>query len=201
MTEDGKSFLAFDTEEENRIIGFATDDNLRLLCNSAVLQCDGSLKTAPKMYHQLCTLHVDIEPSSNSETVPILYALLPDKRKQTYTELFKSISSKCETVGLQFNPVKVMMDFEAAPISAVKELYPNCSISGCNFHFSQCLWRKVQKAGLSVQYTEKDSVVREYMRPVAALAHLPVRDIPDGWLALMEECPNEDFPQLDEFND
>ena len=53
VTEDGKNFLAFDTEEESRIIGFATDDNLRLLCSS------NTVKPAPKMFYQLYTLHVD----------------------------------------------------------------------------------------------------------------------------------------------
>ena len=200
VTEDGKSFLAFDTEEESRIIGFATDDNLRLLCSSITVQCDGTFKTALKMFYQLYTLHVDTGLGNSSETVPILYALLPDKHKLTYLKLFKCISHKCKTIGLDFNPVEVMMDYEPAPINAVKQLYPDCSISGCNFHFNQCLWRKIQKIGLSSQYTE-DSVLREHVRSVAALAHLPMKDVTEGWLELMEECPDKEYPQLEEFND
>ena len=77
------------------------------------------------------------------------------------TDLFLNIHSKCEDLGLVFNPPKLRLDYEAASVGVANELYPVCQISGCNFHFNQCLWRTVQIVGLSVQYTRKDSVVRK----------------------------------------
>ena len=44
-------------------------------------------------------------------------------------------------------------------------------------------------------------VVREHVRSVAALAHLRPADVHEGWMALMEVCPNEEFQQLVMFND
>ena len=200
-TMDGKDFLAFDSQPQNRIVGYATADNLRLLCESTDVQCDGTFKTAPKLFHQLYTLHVSLGTGNNTETVPVMYALLPDKRKETYRELFKKINLKCEDLGLQFNPPKLRLDYEPAPISVVNELYPGCQLSGCNFYFNQCLWRKLQNVGLSVQYARKESVVREHVRSVAALPHLCPADVHEGWMALMEVCPTDEFPQLVMFND
>ena len=50
-TMDGKDFRAFDSQPQNRIIGYATVDNLRLLCESTDMQCDGTFKTVPKLFH------------------------------------------------------------------------------------------------------------------------------------------------------
>ena len=197
-TLDGKNVLAFD---DGKIIGFATDDNLRLLCASNDVQCDGTFKTVPRLFHQLYTLHVTLGSGDTEETVPVIYAMLPDKRKETYRDLFMQINAKCQNFGLEFNPQKIRLDFESAPIGVIKDLYPTCRLSGCNFHFNQCLWRKVQNIGLFVQYAQADGAVREHVRSVAALAHLPPADILEGWLALIGECPIDVHPQLENFND
>ena len=59
----------------------------------------------------------------------------------------------------------------------------------------------MQYAGLSVLYTQKESIVRVHVRSTAALAHLRPADVHDGWIALLEECPTRKFLQLDTFND
>ena len=59
----------------------------------------------------------------------------------------------------------------------------------------------MQNVGLSVQYTQADGAVREHVRSVALLAHLPPADILEEWLALMGECPIDVHPQLENFND
>ena len=59
----------------------------------------------------------------------------------------------------------------------------------------------MQNIDLSVQYAQAEGAVREHVRSVAALAHLPPADILQGWLALMGECPIDVHPQLENFND
>ncbi len=106
-TLDGKNVLAFD---DGKIIGFATDDNLRLLCASNDVQCDGTFKTVPRLFHQLYTLHVTLGSGDTEETVPVIYALLPDKRKETYRDLFMQVNANCQNFGLEFNPQKIRLD-------------------------------------------------------------------------------------------
>ena len=91
--------------------------------------------------------------------------------------MFQKLNLKCEDLGLQFNPPKLRLDHEPAPICVINELYPGCQLSGCNFHFN------LQNVGLSVQYAQKESVVRGHVRSVAALAHLRPADVLEGgWL-------------------
>ncbi|KAI0216672.1 hypothetical protein LSAT2_031338, partial [Lamellibrachia satsuma] len=72
---DGKDILAFDS---HRIIGFATEDNLRQLCESIDMHGDGTFKTAPKLFHQLYTLLCSILATMQAWTQTIVlssYAL------------------------------------------------------------------------------------------------------------------------------
>ena len=72
-------------------------------------------------------------------------------------------------------------------------------VSGCNFHFNQSLFRRVQHEGLVSDYREI-SEVQQHVRMTAALSHLPVDKVVDGWIAVMEECPSENS-KLDSWND
>jgi len=44
-----------------------------------------------------------------------------------------------------FEPKVVHVDFELAVINAILQSFPTTRITGCTFHFSQCVWRKVNK--------------------------------------------------------
>ena len=50
------------------------------------------------------------------------------------------------------NPKLVLLDFEKAAISAVKEVFPDCQVIGCYFHFIQALWKNIQNKGLTTEY-------------------------------------------------
>ena len=51
-----------------------------------------------------------------------------------------------------------MVDFEAALWRALTVEFPDASIKGCTFHYSQAIWRKVQEIGLQKAYMEKRRV-------------------------------------------
>ena len=46
-----------------------------------------------------------------------------------------------------------MSDFELLLVQSLELQFPSACIHGCYFHFTQCLWRKVQSLGL-VEATE-----------------------------------------------
>ena len=52
-----------------------------------------------------------------------------------------------------------------------------------------------------MQYTQKERVVRENVRSVAVLTHRYPANVHQRWMALVEVCPIEEFPQLVMFND
>ena len=58
-------------------------------------------------------------------------------------------------------PGEVMTDDELALVQSLSLAFPGAALRGCHFHFTQCLWRKVQKLGLAEDYREKDETVCE----------------------------------------
>jgi hypothetical protein len=47
-----------------------------------------------------------------------------------------------------WSPNTIKVDFEAAVISTINKVLPDFVITGCNFHFSQRLWRKIKNIRL-----------------------------------------------------
>lgn len=156
---------------------------------------DGTFKSCCPLFDQLYTLHVDLGSTEQSTVVvPAAFALLPDRKESTYRSLFQLIR-QCVP---QFSPKKIHIDYEKAAINAIKEMFPETTIKGCNFHFNQALWRKVQELGLATLYRDNEDI-RNHIRMCAALAYLPEETLPDAWLIIMESAPNE--PLLAKFND
>ncbi|KAG8175298.1 hypothetical protein JTE90_027112 [Oedothorax gibbosus] len=136
------------------MIIFATDDGRDSLRNNKSFFVDGTFKSCPGQFTQLYTIHVDL--GSNDQEVNIVvaaFALLQRKDTATYERLFSVLKEKC-----QFNPDSVIIDFEAAAIIALKNVFNDVDINGCHFHFAQCLWRNVQKIGLTTDYREDENV-------------------------------------------
>jgi hypothetical protein len=55
-----------------------------------------------------------------------------------------------------WSPKIIKVDFEAAVVSATNKVFLDSVITGCNFHFNQCLWRQIQNSGLTVEYKENE---------------------------------------------
>ena len=73
-------------------------------------------------------------------------------KKNIYTKAFSR--SKSSTFALNFilDPKLVLLDFEKAAISAIKEVFPSCKVLGCYFHFIQAFWKNIQSKGLTDEY-------------------------------------------------
>lgn len=57
--------------------------------------CDGTFFSCPKPFTQMFSIHADIAVSaSTTNVVPIVYALMSDKKQESYYALFKIIKSQ-----------------------------------------------------------------------------------------------------------
>ena len=141
LTNKGENFLVYDTGslDEERLLIFGTDENLRLLCLHKDWFLDGTFDITPLLIKQVYTIHI----IKCNKVYPMVYCLLPNKKKLTYIKLFKIILEK---VGKRPNSVNV--DFEKAVFSAAEKVFRGCEIYGCFFHFSQSLFRRIQLKGL-----------------------------------------------------
>ena len=86
----------------------------------------------------------------NGKQFPLVYALLPDKSRQTYSRLLELVKRKTVSLELNLSPSKFLGDFELAIKQAVDLCFPLADFKGCYFHFSQALMRKFQALGLQV---------------------------------------------------
>ena len=74
---------------DTRILVLTTDSKHDFFCKSIRWWGDGNLKAAPKLWTQLYTIH----GQKSGYTVPGVYALLPNKRKEMYVHLFTKMKS------------------------------------------------------------------------------------------------------------
>ncbi|XP_018494113.1 uncharacterized protein LOC108863911 [Galendromus occidentalis] len=91
------------------------------------------------------------------------------------------------------------LDFEVSMLRSIAELFPSSNVKGCAFHFSQCLWRKVQDLGICRYYD--DPLVKKFIRCAGALALVPLSQIDSAWLEIDGESPPSDHPAYSALED
>lgn len=188
------SFLLIDDGSDERILAFSINNGSDLR-QADIILADGTFKSCCRLFDQLYTLHMDIGSTAEATCViPVLYALLPNRKEATYIRLFTLLKEKLS----DFSPKVIKVDFEIAAIQAFRRTFPGAEIKGCNFHFNQAIWRKVQALGLVDSYKE-DVQIRQHIRMCAALAHLPQEFVDDGWLYIMQSSPDNEA--IRKFND
>ncbi|RNA35677.1 hypothetical protein BpHYR1_024196 [Brachionus plicatilis] len=100
--------------DENRILLFTTEDNLRLLEKYRDWYCDGTFDISPVLFKQLYSIHIVV----NNKDLPLVYALLPNKKQSSYTKLFRLIKSFTTK-----EPKTINVDFEKAVFNSVKTVF------------------------------------------------------------------------------
>lgn len=168
---DPQQFLLYDNcNNNNRILVFASHPCLKAMSTSKHLFMDGTFATCPREFYQVYIIHAQIGHGN----IPIVYALLQNKTKETYKELLLVIKSYCSSV------ISISIDFERAMIHAIEEIFDDeVCIQLCFFHLNQSIWRKVQELGLVVKYKENQQF-KLAVKLISALAFLPVNIIKKG---------------------
>ncbi|KAG0438388.1 hypothetical protein DMUE_3121 [Dictyocoela muelleri] len=92
----------------------------------------------------------------------------------------KNKSQKAYEVGLNFilskctkTPQKVLIDFEQAAYLAFSNIFIDCDIYGCFFHFYQNIYKNVLKNLLSKRY-KCDSEFRLTVKMIMSFAFIPI---------------------------
>ncbi|XP_021370157.1 uncharacterized protein LOC110461150 [Mizuhopecten yessoensis] len=156
------------------MIAFAASENLAELAASDVTFSDGTFYTCPTMFHQIYSIHVQIE----GIMTPAIYALLPRKIQAIYNRFFTLLQDHMENLQIPFRPTTAFVDFEVAAHNAIRSVVPGINIKGCFFHYTQCIWRKAQSTGLQTLYLENDDV-KLLVRRAAVLPLIPLDRIED----------------------
>lgn len=131
-TLKNENFLLINNKEKN-IVVFSCEKNLKFMCNQETLFMDGTFDFCTKYFLQLFTIHA----YSNNIYVPVVFCLLLNKKKSTYTELFQLIREKCTESGYHLLPKTVVVDYEIAIHLSLQDNFPAANIVGCRFHLTQ----------------------------------------------------------------
>lgn len=144
---------------------------------------DGTFKSVAKPFYQLFTVHSVITRSEEEPViVPIIFALLPNKKEITYYRLFSLLREHFPN----FKPDVFQSDYEVGIMNAAKVVFPEIDIRGCLFHYSQNLWKKAKRLGLTNKAQKKE--VAYYV----SIAYLPLHYFPEAVMTIKNISMNDE---------
>jgi len=97
---------------------------------------------------------------------------LPNKTQVSYTNVLRQV----HILHPNLQPNTVLVDFEVAIKNALEAVFPGVVVKGCFFHFTQNIWRRIQRNGLQDRYQQDVGFVTD-VRMIAALPFVPGNDI------------------------
>ena len=114
-TVNGEQFLISEVGDDDKVVAFATADNLKRLAEAETLLVDGtfdgsSTRSSPSIPYRVEGMYA--------------YCLLPNKKQETYERVFQLLEEKIQVdSGLEFLPTTVLSNSELAIM--------NAAIKGC----------------------------------------------------------------------
>ncbi|KAG5684470.1 hypothetical protein PVAND_013704 [Polypedilum vanderplanki] len=133
---------------------------------------DATYKISHSMFEQFFTIHFQV----SDYAFACLFVFMERRTVDSYKDVFNYLKEN----GFSFNTI--MLDFEQAIKSAIRLVFPSCKILGCQFHYSQCLLRQMQKLKLDIDYG--------LIRKMSSLALLPLDLIRLTYNQLKEKYKN-----------
>lgn len=183
----GESILYFDSgrADPNRFLIFSNRQLKEFSQGVSDYQMDGTFKLCPSVYNngltssgQLYTIHA----KKDGILVPCYYILMAKKTASEYGRIFEKLR---DLVG--FNLSSVMIDMEQAVVSAVSDMFTECWITFCFFHFRQSIWRWIQANGMCSRYShENNNWFRKLINQHACLAFVPPNDVIEAFECLQQ---------------
>nr|XP_022308142.1 uncharacterized protein LOC111114145 [Crassostrea virginica] len=76
-----------------------------------------------------------------------------------------------------------MIDFEQGAWKAIQRTFPDVTIQGCCFHWTQAVWRRIQEIGLAPTCMKREAT-HQYIKQLMTLPFLPLDDIPSAFHTL-----------------
>ncbi|CAM4834891.1 unnamed protein product [Rotaria magnacalcarata] len=177
-TNGGSRFLLSDESlaRRERLLIFASDQQLDLLFQSRIIYMDGTFAKSPLHFIQVYIIHAIIFDIC----VPCVFCLLVNKKAITYRQIFLELKEKAKERGKVFEPTTIMSDFESGFLPVLKSKFPSPKHYGCFFHFCQAIYRQIQNLGKQQHYSANEPF-RLLCRKLMALALMPSEQVINGF--------------------
>ncbi|CAF1279940.1 unnamed protein product [Didymodactylos carnosus] len=180
------------TSRDDRILIFASTEQLDILQSTDEFLVDGTFKVVPDIFYQLYIIY----GVYRDHVVPLIYALLRRKNAETYQRLINQITE----FAPHWCPRSIMLDFKQACINVFDASFPTVSLSGCYFHLRQSIHHKLQALGYRNQY-QTDPVFAHNIHKIAALAFLEPSRMINGFDDLLMDLGDDYQEILDYFEE
>lgn len=136
-----EEFLVFDSGPiSDRILLFGRPRAPDILNACDVWFGDGTFDVVPKLFYQLFVIF----GARFGVITPLLFALLPNKTKETYSTLFNAMKD----IGVANFQFTFCCDYEMAVIKEFRKVFSESNIGGCLFHLAQNIIKHVRQLGL-----------------------------------------------------
>lgn len=124
VTFRGAPFLlAEDGAGDDKVVIFATAENLQRLAVADTIFVDGTFGTCPQLFYQIFTLHATV----NGRHVPLIYCLLPNKQQVMYVRVFQILETIRVDLQLDLLPTSLLSDFKLPIMNATRAVFPGTS--------------------------------------------------------------------------
>ncbi|XP_034245775.1 uncharacterized protein LOC117647909, partial [Thrips palmi] len=188
-TKDGKPYFRVcktGTAREGTIAVFISGHLEHLLTSSECFHIDGHFKTTPSVKD--CYQLITIMAVAYDHVFPVVSALMTRKTKEAYKMLFKSVKELCPGIRMPH----IMSDFEKGLCGALREEFPETTLTGCLFHVDQAMCKKSAKLGLR-PLLQENQAAGEVVRMCMALPFLPHDKIDNGFKEVKEHSELQEF--------
>ena len=112
----------------------------------------------------------------------MLYAMLPDKKRDSYDTLFSMMKECLSRRGLSLSAQYFMSNFELNFKNSFMSFFPNVECKGCLFHYSKAVISEVNKHGFKQDFSDvkKNSTFCGFIHASLGLPHVPLQRLNEG---------------------
>ena len=130
------------------------DKQAKLLTIRKRWYMDGTFKIVKQPFVQLWTIHGFIRSGLQKKMVPLMYVLMSRRSRKDYKLVLNYITDRI--LSNKQHVTQCVLDFEKAVWLALGDVFGDgVKIFGCGFHWTQCLFRRLKKLGLTAAYRNK----------------------------------------------
>ncbi|XP_064636946.1 uncharacterized protein LOC135493499 [Lineus longissimus] len=170
---------------------FATDEQIHLLSKAKTWYADATFKLCRSPFKQLFSINAFVKSGEDTKQLPLAFALMSGRKKRNYKAILQRLK---EIVG-EVRVDNIVIDFESAMWGAFRRVFPGINITGCLFHWTQAIWRKVQELGLQTAYAN-DRNAHDYIKKLMALPFLPADRIREIFDVMKTRATSQPLSQL-----
>ena len=155
-------------KEERMVFLFFPDLLLKVDDQVTSYLFDATFRTCPAGFYQAFNVAADIRGQ-----VTLLFTILMTKKAyELYFEALRTIRDEFP----QIKPLTATADFESAILKAIAAVFPDCEVTGCQFHSGHAINKKMKTFGIH-RWIKSDHACNLLYRKYLSLSFIPARDI------------------------